>query len=137
MRETLNDEFYLMDEMPLTAKSVTADGVFLLDNGQTFFVITGDAVPQPVMDTFFDSSSGCSLKGREENVFVEKLWLIMDYLQSVNYRHRSTEIITSRNRKKQKEFAVLYMIRDRTDSVMSYEEFHSFLAKQTNRANTS
>jgi len=131
--EMLSDEYFMLPEHPLTIKSLKADGIFLLDNGQTFFIVIGSAVDSTVRDTFIDSTAGVKLKGREENVYVEKLWVIMDYLQSINYRYRSMEIITPRNSRKIKEFGVLYMIRDRTDSVMSYDEFFAFLSKQTRR----
>merc|ERR1712087_964532 len=71
-----------------------------------------------------------SLLNSENNTFVSKLNSILQYLQSINYRHQSIDIVSEAQKERKKEFCTIYLIRDRTESVMSYDEFFGFIYKQ-------
>merc|ERR1712173_306666 len=50
--DTLNDEYYLPTESPLTAKSLCSDGLYVLDNGQSFIFYIGKQAQSQITDTF-------------------------------------------------------------------------------------
>jgi len=149
--DTLNDEYYLPSESPLTSKSLSSDGLYLLNNGQSFILYIGKDAHSNVIDTFLQknfhqngkqkSASFLSLRSSEDNQYIAKLNDILQYLQSINYRHQSIDIISEAQKERKLEFDTIYLIRDRTESVMSYDEFFAFIYKQTrqqtqNKSNT-
>jgi len=132
--DTLADEYYLPQESPLTVSAMSAEGIYLVDNGQTFVVRIGKDADAERTQTLIEKGTHAtggrlSLRGAEDNDFSAKLSDIVEYLQSTNYRFRCTQIGAASD--KDMEFQTLYMVRDRTDSVMSYSEFFQFIAKQT------
>ena len=139
--DTLNDEYYLPSESPLTKKSLSPNGLYLLDNGQSFILYIGKNAHSNVVNSFLQrnnyqngkqsQSSFLSLLSSEDNKYVSKLNEILQYLQSINFRHQSIEILSESQKERKDEFCTIYLIRDRTESVMSYDEFFTFIYKQT------
>merc|ERR1712228_35026 len=137
--ETLNDEYYLPSESPLTCASLSSNGLYLLDNGQSFILYIGKNATSNITDTFLQRDNNqqngrhsqfVSLLSSENNKFVSKLNAILQYLQSINYRHQSIDIVSEAQKERKKEFCTIYLIRDRTESVMSYDEFFGFIYQQ-------
>ena len=132
---TLNDDYYLPKETPLTLKSLSSNGIYLLDNGQSFIIRIGKNVNINNIKKFFvenkKNNKYILINDINSNKYIYKLYNILQYLQSINYRYQSVEIIFETEIQENKKFSTIYLIRDRTDSVMSYQEFFTFLAKQT------
>mmetsp|Transcript_17999 Transcript_17999/g.28461 ORF Transcript_17999/g.28461 Transcript_17999/m.28461 type:complete len:831 (+) Transcript_17999:51-2543(+) len=147
--DTLDDEYYLPTEIPLTRTALRADGMYVLDNGQCFVVRIGQKVALNVIQTFFvkqttqkqtgrgtggSGSSGGALSlnaDMNHNRYLHKLHAILQYLQSINYRHQCMDILYQTQSDKEKAFCSLYLIRDRSESVMTYDEFLTFIYKNT------
>eukprot|EP01084_Bolivina_argentea_P044981 82785_1 len=131
--DTLNDEYYLPSESPLTLKAMAPNGLYVLDNGQNFIIRMGKNVSTEITQWFLQRTrdSQWQLQQRESNKYMDKLYSILEYLQSINYKNQSIQIISETQSDKNKAFCTIYLIRDRTESVMSYDEFFNFIYKQT------
>ena len=129
----LNDEYYLPKESPLTLKSLSSKAIYLLDNGQSFIIRIGKNVDLNKIKMFFQKNNGfyILLNDINHNKYIYKLYNILQYLQSINYRYQSINVILETQNDENNKFNTMYLIQDRTESVMSYQEFFTFLFKQT------
>ncbi len=62
--------------------------------------------------------------------YLARFWNIIDYLRTLNNRCHPVQIIIE-GHTADKAFKTLYMVRDRTESVMHYDEFLSFIYKDS------
>lgn len=129
----LNDEYYLPKETPLTLSSLSSKSIYLLDNGQSFIIRIGKNVDLNKINMFFQKNNNnyFLINDINHNKYIYKLYNILQYLQSINYRYQSINVILETQNNQNNKFNTIYLIRDRTESVMSYQEFHTFLSKQT------
>merc|ERR1712130_458226 len=129
-----DDDDYLPSELPLTIKSMAPNGIYLINDGDSFSIWIGKNVDPHIIDTFFSYNNKkniMSLLDVNDNEYIYKLHCILQYLQSVNYRHQTIKIILESERDKNEEFRTVFLIRDRTKSIMSYHEFLHFIHEQT------
>jgi len=132
---TLDDEYYSPPELPLSRKSMTSDGLYLLNDGRQFVLWVGKELSDDAFDTFFCGSREvpklrCVGDG-DDNCFLHKLHSLLEYAQSVNARHQSLRVVRESDDERQREFSVMHLIRDKTNSVMAYHEFLGFIHRQT------
>ena len=65
-----------------------------------------------------------------------RLWNIIEYLRSINYKYQPLQIFLE-NESTNTAFEVLFLIHERTESVMNYNEFLTFIAKNVLNTNNN
>ena len=134
--QTLNDENWLPDILPLLKRYVFEESIYLLDNGDKFVFRMGSQVDPTITDTFFEwDESGVypsHLKESEDNEYVAKLRLIMDYLtESKSHKYQSVEIIHAGTDKEGScKFDKNYLIFDHSESCLSLTEFQELIRRR-------
>lgn len=123
-------EVYLPNECALTQHSMQDTDIHLLDNGQYIYIRIGSHMKDIHPEQYpFLLQSNLSANTAKDHVFAQfhrKLWNIIRYIRSINYRFQALRMVIQ-NTESDKIFTTLYLVRDRTDSVMNYSEFLSFL----------
>jgi len=132
----LHDVNWEPDYLSLTKHNIHEDSIYLLDNGDKFVFRIGNEVDVLLADPFFvmDESGEYAgyLKESEDNEYVAKLRLIMDYMTlSRSPKYQSVEIMFGPSQGKACKFDRLYLILDHSNSCLSYAEFEELVRRRT------
>merc|ERR1712228_176049 len=125
--DALNDEYWIPSLLTLSQTSIASDGIYLVNNGQALIIYIGRNVQEDVFDTFLqitDEYGTISLMDAEQNKYAFKFQSILQYLQTINYKNHSIRIISETESEiLTQAFYQMFLIRDKTNSVMNLRQF--------------